>query len=371
MNKSDHDRNYDALMTTDIIKSDKFKFVWKISDFNDRPEKNKEFLKSEEFTIKGPGDKVSKWQVQIFPKGKTEDEKNYISVFLHNNTSEDIDAKYVMSTNANKSKLKMGLRRFYKVGSNASEGFFNGWGWPKPYKQDEITLQPPNDTLTLILEITIFGESKKSIELVEYRTMSNALSSNYHLKQLAEDFDSLLNLKQQTDVTIKCGEKLFDCHQNILVSRSQVFKMMFESNMKEKITGSVEVEDMDPDVFEDLLKYIYSGESPNIDLHLEELFAAADQYQLEKLKELCELKLCLKLEVSNCIDLLILGDLHHATNLKTSALKFVSKNITQIDSSEWEPKLVAYPTLMAQVFKMTLQKASDNTAEVKKRSAYN
>ena len=145
--------------------------------------------------------------------------------------------------------------------------------------------------------------------------------------------------------------------------------MMFESNMKEKITGSVEVEDMDPDVFEDLLKYIYSGESPNIDLHLEELFAAADQYQLEKLKELCELKLCLKLEVSNCIDLLILGDLHHATNLKTSALKFVSKNITQIDSSEWEPKLVAYPTLMAQVFKMTLQKASDSTTEVKKRSA--
>ena len=59
MNQSDHDRNYDTLMTTDIIESDKYKFVWKISNFGARPEKNKEFLKSEDFTIKGQGFKVA------------------------------------------------------------------------------------------------------------------------------------------------------------------------------------------------------------------------------------------------------------------------------------------------------------------------
>ena len=107
MNQSDHDIDYDTLMTTDIIVSDKYKFVWKISNFGARPEKNKEFLKSEEFTIKGPGDKVSKWYVQIFPKGQTKDVKNHISVFLHNNTNEDIYAKYVMSTNANESEKMM------------------------------------------------------------------------------------------------------------------------------------------------------------------------------------------------------------------------------------------------------------------------
>jgi len=350
-------------MTTDIMESDKYKFVWKISNFGARPEKNKEAMKSEEFTIKGPADKVSKWYVELFPKGKTKDDKKYISVYLYNSTAEDIYAKYTMSTNANESE-EMGLRKFYK-GSHD----FNGWGLNQAFKQDEISLQPPNGTLTLILEITVLGESKQSIEFVERGSL--VLSSIYHLKQLAEDFDSLLNLKQQTDVTIKCGEKLFDCHQNILASRSQVFRMMFESNMKEKLSGSVEVKNMDTKVFEDMLKYIYSGEAPNIDDHSEELFAAADQYQLEKLKEMCEVKLFSKLDVANCIDLLVLGDLHHASTLKTAALKFVSQNITQIDSSDWEPKLVAYPTLMAQVFKMTLQKASDNTAEVKKRSAYN
>ena len=273
-----------------------------------------------------------------------------------------------MSTNANISEKILDLKRFYKNGYKGNEGF-NGWGWHQAYKQNEISLQPPNGTLTLILEITILGETQKSIEFVERKTKSLALSSNYHLKQLAQDFDSLLKLKQHSDVTVKCGEKLFDCHQNILASRSQVFKMMFESNMKEKLTGSVEVKNMDHKVFEDLLKYIYTGEAPSIGDHTEELLAAADQYQLEKLKELCEAKLCPKLDVPNCIDLLVLGDLYHAITLKTAALKFVSKNITQIDTCKWEPKLVAYPTLVAEVLKMMLPKASDSTAKVKKRSA--
>ena len=47
----------------------------------------------------------------------------------------------------------------------------------------------------------------------------------------------------------------------------------------------------------------------------------------------------------------------------------MSKNLNQIDSSVWEPKLVAYPTLMAEVIKMMFSKASDSAAEVKKRSA--
>jgi len=84
---------------------------------------------------------------------------------------------------------------------------------------------------------------------------------------------------------------------------------------------------IDHKVFEDVLKYIYTGEASNIDDHTEELLAAADQYQQEKLKELFEVKLCSKLVVSNCIDLVLLGDLHHASTLKPASLNFVSKNL--------------------------------------------
>merc|ERR1719342_1689842 len=155
--------------------------------------------------------------VQIYPKGQTKHDKNHISVFLHNNTNEDIYAKYVMSTNANKSEKILSPKRFYKTGSVSC----SGWGWTQAFKQDEISLQPPNGTLTLIFEITILVKTQ-SIEFVDRKkSKAVAMSSNYHLKQLAQDFDSLLKLKQHTDVTVKCGEKLFDCHQNILASRSR------------------------------------------------------------------------------------------------------------------------------------------------------
>jgi len=310
--------------------------------------------------------------VTRFPKGKSREDKNYISVFLHNSTDENIDAKYVLSfLDANKSEKILkelgGVKKFYKDGYDGNDGF-NGWGWQKAIKKDEISLNAPNDTFTLIVDITIIGESKKSIEYGESESVSSELASNYHHRQLAQDFSSLLISKHQSDIVVKCGEKLFDCHQVILASRSQVFKAMFESNMKEKLTGSVEVKNIDHEVFEDLLKYIYSGEAPNIEDHPEELLAAADQYQLEKLKEHCEVKVCPKLDVSNCIDLLVLGDLHHASTLKAAALKFVSKNMNQIESCEWEQKLISNPTLMAEVLKMMLPKVNNNNDEVKKRA---
>ena len=117
--------------------------------------------------------------------------------------------------------------------------------------------------------------------------------------------------------------------------------------MKEKMSGEIDIKNMDHEVLDDLLKYIYSGVAPNIDAHSQKLFAAADQYQLEKLKELCELKLCSRFDVSNCIDLLILGDLYNAQKLKAAALKFVSKNLHKMKTSEWEQSFIARPALMA------------------------
>jgi len=281
--------------------------------------------------------------------------------------NEEIDAKYVLSLL--NTTYDNGLRKFKNAGFYGGEGH-SGWGCHKLLKIIDIARLAPHDTLTLTFKITIVVNSTESIELAECGTNTLVLAPNYHHKELAQDFSSLFNSKHQSDVTVKCGDKLFDCHQIILASRSQVFKKMFESNMNEQVTGSVEIKEIDHKVFEDVLKYIYSGEAPKIDDHLEELLAAADLYQLEKLKELCEVKLCSKLDVSNCIDLLLLGDLHHASTLKAASLSYVTKNLDKINLSEWELKLMAKPTLMAELLKMMLSKDSISTVELKKRAAF-
>merc|ERR1719348_643367 len=212
------------------------------------------------------------------------------------------------------------------------------------------------------------GETQKSIDFVSSGERCLASTENYHKKQLLHDVEMLFLSKEYSDVIISCGDKVYDCHKNILTSRSPVFKIMLEVEMKEKMTGEIEIKNMDPEVLEDLLKYIYSGVAPNIDAHAQELFAAADQYQLYRLKELCEVKLCAVLDDTNCIDILFLSDLHRAQTLKAAALKFVSKNMHKIDTSEWKKSFVAHPLLMTEVVEMMLPK-NDNSmaADGKKR----
>jgi len=236
----------------------------------------------------------------------------------------------------------------------------NCWGWPKAIKRDEIVLQAPNDTLVLVLEITIIGGSKQAIEFEKSKKEERKnmlLFSNYHDKKVVQDMSSLFNSRDHSDVTVTCEDKEFHCHKNILTCRSPVFKAMLESNMKEKLTGRIEIENIKLAVCEDLLRYVYCGEAPNINSHAEELFSAANLYQLEELKKLCELKLSSSVDVDHCINLLILGELHQAPILKDAALDFVSKNLQRI--SDWEPSLVSHPNLMAEVLQSVLPR-NDN-----------
>jgi len=361
---------YDALCKTDIIESEKYTFVWQISKLSSRTETNGEELDSDEFSIKGPDDKITKWRAQIYPRGHTMKDSNYISFFLEKQTVEkELDAcfsLFYLDANGVKQTLRQqGVVRFDAV---------NGaWGWDQVINRKELARYTQGDILTLLLEITIMGETKKSIEIGSNEERYLALTENYHQKQLLHDVKTLFLSKDHSDVIIRCGEKLYDCHKIILTSRSPVFKTMLEAEMKEKMTGKVEIKNMDPEVLEDLLKYIYSGLAPNIDEHPHELFAAADQYQLDKLKELCELKLCSRLDDTNCIDLLILSDLHKAQTLKTAALTFVSKNIHKIDTTKWKQRFVSHPVLLTEVVEMMLPKNDDNIAasdtDVPKRAA--
>ena len=197
---------------------------------------------------------------------------------------------------------------------------------------------------------------------------NKVLDPNFHYKKTVQDFESLLMSNEHSDVIVTCDNKEFKCHKNILTCRSPVFKTMLESNMKEKESGRIEIKDMKLGVFEDLLKYIYSGEAPNIDDHVDELFAAADMYQVEHLKELCDVKLCAGINITNCINLLVLGELHHASTLKTSALNFMSENIQNINTSEWRTSLIAYPTLLVDVMESMISK--NKSEDEKKKTAF-
>ena len=68
------------------------------------------------------------------------------------------------------------------------------------------------------------------------------------------------------------------------MARSQVFAAMFEHDMEEAKHNRVEVKDVDSEVMDQMLRFIYTGKAPDLERMAAELLAAADKYALDRLK---------------------------------------------------------------------------------------
>ncbi|KAG7255721.1 hypothetical protein CRUP_003580, partial [Coryphaenoides rupestris] len=90
----------------------------------------------------------------------------------------------------------------------------------------------------------------------------------------------------------------------------------------------VDISDVDPDVFKEMMGFIYTGKAPNLEKMADNLLAAADKYALERLKVMCEEALCNSLSVENVADTLILADLHSAEQLKAQAIDFINRQVS-------------------------------------------
>jgi len=344
-----------AICKSDLMESEKFTFVWEIPKFSSRLGVSGYSFLSKEFTIEGPGCKLTNWCGKIFPNGSSSEYKNYTSVFLFNYNDENVIVKCSIMTLDSKKKRNLESKKYMHMQEIEA---VKSWGWDTFFdRTKEIAKHVHNDTLGIVFDVTVAAK----VEFIEPENCLNkieSLSKNFHQDQMSNDFGLLYSNKDFADVTITCGNKKFECHKITLSSRSPVFKAMFTSNSNEQNMGmvSIEIKNMNSKVLENLLQYIYSCETPDIDELAKELYVAANEYQIEKLKELSEVKLCTNVKADNCMELLIFGDKYEATNLKTTALRFVAQNMTEIDVDECRKTLISNPSLLFELMNIMLPK---------------
>lgn len=115
----------------------------------------------------------------------------------------------------------------------------------------------------------------------------------------------LLSSKEGADVEFRVGGETFAAHRLLLGARSPVFKAELFGHMKEgTTTDAIQIDDMDAQVFGALLTFVYTDTWPEI-MHEDEcamaqhLLAAADRYDLRRLKLMCEDKLCKHINASS------------------------------------------------------------------------
>ncbi|KAM0854960.1 hypothetical protein ACQ4PT_050098 [Festuca glaucescens] len=148
-----------------------------------------------------------------------------------------------------------------------------------------------------------------------------------------QHFGKMLEDTSTTDVTFKVEGETFAAHRAVLATRSSAFQKQFSEPMKKK-TSHITINRMEPTVFKALLHFIYTDSLPKMDdlnrdennAVLESLLAAADQYDLERLKLMCARILCTNLDVENVAGVLWLADKYNCQKLKEACVDFMDSS---------------------------------------------
>jgi len=136
----------------------------------------------------------------------------------------------------------------------------------------------------------------------------------------------LINSGTGSDVEFIVQEEKIPGHTFILRGGiSPVFTAMFEHDMTESSSHTVVVEDIEPNIFRQLLCFLYTGDAPEMkDENMAELlFIAADKYQVEKLKDLCIPVLSKSIDDENVLHFLVLAHFHSAVWLQEDCIDFI------------------------------------------------
>ncbi|KAJ7564615.1 hypothetical protein O6H91_02G025800 [Diphasiastrum complanatum] len=155
-----------------------------------------------------------------------------------------------------------------------------------------------------------------------------------------------LQLKWQPEGTRDCENELIllqasdgECvpvNGLILVSRSRVFDVMLKANMVERQTKTIKLEDMNTAVLHSFVRFLYSANASAEDLqqHSPNLLLAANKYEVDLLKGVCENFMVKYLTKDSVLTYLEVGYLCDSFLVKNAAFDVVSRCYTEYELDE-------------------------------------
>lgn len=136
------------------------------------------------------------------------------------------------------------------------------------------------------------------------------------------------------DVALAVGDKRFPVHRVVLAASCPYFAAMFHSGLAEASRDEVDIHDMTPEVFERLLRFIYTGEILITRDNCQDLLAASNILLLTDVLQACCDFLQRELHPSNCVGIFRLAEMHSCTNLKLEAKRFIERRFTEVINEE-------------------------------------
>uniref|UniRef100_A0A0N5C1Y9 BTB domain-containing protein n=1 Tax=Strongyloides papillosus TaxID=174720 RepID=A0A0N5C1Y9_STREA len=165
----------------------------------------------------------------------------------------------------------------------------------------------------------------------------------------------LLNSPQSADCVIKVRATEIKVHKNILASRSKVFDSILMNEQCESNSNIIEINGFPLKVVKEMINYLYSGKSPNMDKMAFLMLKIAEKYKLKQLKLMAEKSLIHSLSIGNACDHLLFSERHSCKILKEWCLRFIYLNAEKVFNTEkWKVVLNDHPLLVAELFNIAV-----------------
>ncbi|WMV31280.1 hypothetical protein MTR67_024665 [Solanum verrucosum] len=291
------------------------------------------YISSDIFTVGGYD-----WAIYFYPDGKNiEDSSMYVSVFIAlASEGTDVRALFELTMLDQSGKVK------HKVHSHFDRALESGpytlkyrgsmWGYKRFFRRASLETSDYLKDDCLSMHCTV-GVVRTRVEGPKNYSVTIPPSD------MGQSLKYLLDAELGCDIVFRVGEEAFKGHKLILAARSPVFRAQFFGLLGNPKTDELEIEDIEPSVFKAMLQYIYSDELPDLieitgststctsTIVMQHLLAAADRFGLDRLKELCEAKLCEEVNVDTVATTLSLAEQHRCPQLKAICLKFAATNL--------------------------------------------
>ncbi|XP_017700600.2 BTB/POZ and MATH domain-containing protein 3-like isoform X1 [Phoenix dactylifera] len=288
------------------------------------------YITSDTFSVGG-----YQWAVYFYPDGKNpEDNSLYVSVFIAL-ASEGTDVRALFELTL----LDQSGRGKHKVHSHFDRALEGGpytlkyrgsmWGYKRFYRRTALETSHYLKDDCLVMHCTV-GVVRNRIET------ARQFSIPVPPPDMGKCLKELLESGMGSDIVFEVGDETFKAHKKILAARSPVFNAQFFGLIGDPKMDRVVVEDVEPPVFKAMLLFIYSDGFPDVHeltgsvslctstILVQHLLAAADRYGLDRLRKLCESKLCEELTADTVAATLALAEQHQCSHLKSVCLKFTA-----------------------------------------------
>ncbi|KAL0548268.1 hypothetical protein IC582_012716 [Cucumis melo] len=142
--------------------------------------------------------------------------------------------------------------------------------------------------------------------------------------------EQYVNNPTLSDVTFLVEGRRFHAHRICLLASSDAFRAMFDGGYREKDAKDIEIPNIRWEVFELMMRFVYTG-SVDVSLDIaQDLLRAADQYLLEGLKRLCEYTIAQDISLENVSSMYELSEAFNAISLRHTCILFILEQFEKL-----------------------------------------